>query len=268
MVMFTYVNFIFLKFMKKISAVIVAHNEEKKIRDCLKSLYFVDEIVVVLDRCNDKTKEIALEYNAIIQEGSWEIEGARRNIALNLAQGEWILEIDADERVSEELKNEIIEKIRTSNRCGFNIGIANYVGKRWIKFGWLRTIAVLKRNSLSYRGIKKYHEDKQIHPTCFFDGKIYDLENYLIHLVDDDIADLLARFNRYTNWKANDMVLKNKKLPNIFKLICSVKWRFCKSYIFKKGYKEGVIGILIAILCAIYPLVSYLKFKEIKNENC
>ena len=267
MVLFTYVNFIFLKFMKKISAVIVAHNEEKKIRDCLKSLDFVDEIVVVLDRCSDKTKEIALEFNAIIKEGSWEIEGSRRNVGLNLAQGEWILEIDADERVGLELKNEIIEIIKTSNQCGYNLGIANYIGKRLVKFGWLRTIAVLKRNSLSYRGLKKYHEDKQIHPTCDFNGKIYDLKNHLTHLVDDDVADLITRFNRYTNWKANDMILKNKQLPNLFKLFFSVKWRFCKSYIFKKGYKEGVLGVLIALLCAIYPLVAYLKYREKKNEN-
>ncbi len=262
------VNFIFLKFMKKISAVIVAHNEEKKIRDCLRSIDFVDEIVVVLDRCSDNTKQITLEFKAKIIEGSWELEGVRRNIALSSASCEWILEIDCDERVSDELKNEILQVINNSDKCCYNVGIANYIGKRWVKYGWLRTIGVLKRNSLSYRGLKKYDEDKLVHPTYNFEGKVGDLKHYLIHLVDDDIADLLARFNRYTNWKAKDIISKNKKLPNLLQLFLSVKWRFCKSYFFKKGYKEGVLGLLIALLCAMYPLVAYLKVKEKNNENC
>ena len=267
MIFISDVNFIFLKFMKKISAVIVAHNEEKKIRDCLRSLDFVDEIIVVLDRCSDNTKEIALEFKAKTFEGAWEIEGARRNLALKMASSEWILEIDCDERVSEELKKEILEIIKSSEIGCYNVGIANYIGKRWVKYGWLRTLGVLKRNSLSYRGLKKYDEDKLVHPTFNFEGKISDLKNNLIHLVDDDVADLLARFNRYTNWKANDMISKNKKLPNLLQLFLTIKLRFCKSYLFKKGYKEGALGVLIALLCALYPLVAYLKVKEKNNEN-
>lgn len=253
--------------MKKISAVIVAHNEEKKIKDCLQSLDFVDEIVVVLDKCTDNTKQIVQQFNTVICEGSWNIEGMRRNCGLNLAQGQWILEIDADERVSKELKEEILEVIKTANPCGFEVGIANFVGERWIKHGWLRTMGVLKRHSLSYKGLKKYHEDKEIHPTFSFDGKVYDLQNYIIHLVDDNIADLWLRFNRYTNWRANDMFLKKQKLPNFLKLVISAEIRFYKSYFFKKGYKEGVLGVLIALLCALYPIVSYLKLKEKINEN-
>jgi glycosyltransferase involved in cell wall biosynthesis len=93
---------------KKLSAVIVAHNEEEKIADCLRSLNFANEIVVVLDKCSDRTKEIVLEFTDKIIEGSWNIEGARRNVALSAATGEWILEIDADERISKELAQEIL----------------------------------------------------------------------------------------------------------------------------------------------------------------
>ena len=124
------VNFIFLKFMKKISAVIVAHNEEKKIRDCLRSIDFVDEIVVVLDRCSDNTKQITLEFKAKIIEGSWELEGVRRNIALSSASCEWILEIDCDERVSDELKNDFYDKLgipKTMDRIDFIDAIVDRV---------------------------------------------------------------------------------------------------------------------------------------------
>ncbi len=251
--------------MTKISAVIVAHNEEKKIEDCLKSLDFADEIVVVLDKCGDNTKNIVAKYTDKIIEGSWNIEGARRNVALNAATGEWVLEIDADERISLELKNEILA-IKNSAPAVFIVPIDNYVGKRLVKYGWLRILGVLQRQTIHYRGFKKYHEDKEIHPTADLKGEIKKLQNPIIHLVDDDIADLLARFNRYTNWKANDLISKNKVKNNIFSAIIDLKLRFIKSFFGKKGYKEGLLGLLIAMLCGLYPLVSYLKAKE-KNEN-
>jgi glycosyltransferase involved in cell wall biosynthesis len=258
--------------MTKISAVIVAHNEEKKITNCLESLNFVDEIIVVLDKCSDKTKQIVEEYinktkPGKIIEGSWNIEGARRNVALNNASNNWILELDADERISTELAREIMSEIINSKPCAFVVPIANYIGKRYVKYGWIRTLGVLKRQTIHYKGLKKYHEDKEIHPTADLKAEIKYLKNPIIHLVDDNISDLLLRFNRYTNWRAADLSLNEKKEKSLFGKIYDFKLRFIKSFIFKKGYKEGSLGFLIAILSALYPLVSYLKAKE-KNENC
>ena len=251
--------------MPKISAVIVAHNEEKKIAECLQSLDFVDEVVVVLDKCSDRTKEIVLKFTDKIVEGSWNLEGARRNVALNSTSFEWILEIDADERISAELAQEILT-IKNSSPCAVIIPIANYIGKRYVQFGWLRTLGVLSRQTLTYRGLKKYHEDKEVHPTCDLDAEIKYLENPLAHLVDDNIADLLARFNRYTNWRANDLISSGKVTSqtevSLLKKIIKFKYRFFKSFIIKKGYKEGYLGFLIAILSALYPITSYLKAKE------
>jgi glycosyltransferase involved in cell wall biosynthesis len=247
----------------------VAHNEEKKLEDCLRSLNFVDEIVVVLDKCSDKSKEIALKFTDKIIEGSWDIEGARRNVALIAASCDWILEIDADERITRELADEIKCEIKTSEPCGFHIPINNYVGKKFVKYGWLRTIAVSRRQTLFYRGLKKYHEDKQVHPTADFDGKFKSLKNAIIHLMDDDVSDLLARFNRYTTWKANDIVARGKtfKKRSIFYFIFGFKMRFFKSFFIKKGYKEGALGLLIATLGASYPVVSYLKVAEKINNK-
>ena len=250
----------------KISAVIVAHNEEKKLEDCLLSLDFVDEIVVVLDKCSDSSKKIATKYSDKIIEGSWTIEGARRNVALGAATHEWILEIDADERISKELAAEIKLEIAKARPCGYYIPIANYVGKRWIKYGWLRTLGVLRRQTLTYCGLKKYHEDKEIHPTFAGDFEIKSLQNPIIHLVDEDIADLIARFNRYTSWKANDMIAKRKIKGGIFYFLITFQLRFFKSFVSKKGYKECGFGFLIALLAGLYPIISYLKAKE-KNEN-
>ncbi len=247
--------------MSKISAVIVAHNEEKKIADCLRSLDFVDEIVVVLDKCTDGTKAIVQNFTNKIIEGSWKIEGARRNVAVSAATGDWILEIDADERISKELAQEILA-IKNDQPCAFIAPIHNYIGKRFVQYGWLRTLGVVERQTMHYRGVKKYHEDKEIHPTCDLSAEVKYLKNPIIHLVDEDVADLIARFNRYTNWKANDMIAKKKIKGGFFYSIVAFKLRFIKSFFVKKGYKEGLLGVLIAVLCGLYPLVSYLKANE------
>lgn len=252
--------------MTKISAVIVAHNEEKKIEDCLKSLHFADEIVVVLDKCSDGTKEIVEKYTKNIIEGSWNIEGARRNVAVKAASHEWILEMDADERICQELEKEILELTEFSDPCCYIVPIANYVGDRYVKYGWMRTLGVLQRQTIHYKGYKKYHEDKEIHPTADLEGEVKTLENPIVHLVDDNVCDLLNRFNRYTNWRAKDMLSSGKKVK-ILKMIIGFKIRFIKSFFAKKGYKEGGLGFLIAVLAGLYPIVSYIKSKEISANN-
>lgn len=250
--------------MSKISAVIVAHNEEEKIADCLRSLAFVDEIVVVLDKCTDRTKEIVLKFTDKIIEGSWRIEGARRNVALNAASHDWILEADCDERFSPELAAEILEISKNSSPCAARVTIANFVGKRQVKYGWLRVVAPLDRIILTFKGAKKYHEDREIHPTFDLNAEVKNLKNPLTHLMDDDVSDMLARFNRYTTWRANDMIAKGKIKGGFLKSIVDFKMRFFKAFIVKKGFREGAMGLLIAILAGLYPLVSYLKAREKK----
>ena len=98
----------------KLSALVVAHNEEADLDDCLTSLAFADDLVVVLDRCTDGSLDIARRHNARIAEGAWEIEGERRNLGIEMCEGNWILEVDADERVSPSLAAEVRETISTS----------------------------------------------------------------------------------------------------------------------------------------------------------
>lgn len=247
----------------KLSVAIVAHNEEKNLADCLECLKFADEIVVVLDKTTDRSKEIALKYTNRIIEGSWNIEGARRNIAVNACSGDWILEIDADERVSPALASEILNAIKAPVAVGFTIPIDNYIGNRLVKYGWLRTLCVTKRQSIAPKSAKIYHEDKELHPTCDLKvSQIRTLTNPLIHLVDENISDLLNRFDRYTSRKASDMIAKSKIKGGFFSLLFKFKSRFIKSFIIKRGYKEGVLGILIAALAGLYPVVSYLKTRK------
>ena len=120
----------------RLSALVVVHNEEAQLADCLGSVSFADELVVVLDRCSDGSKDIAERYGAQLVEGAWELEGPRRNSGIDACSGDWILEVDADERVTAQLAEEIRATIAAAPYGHFLIPFDNYVGDRLVKYGW------------------------------------------------------------------------------------------------------------------------------------
>jgi len=248
---------------KLLSALIIAHNEQDNLDDCLAPLTdFCDEIVVILDKCTDNSKKVAAKYTKNIFEGSWEIEGKRRNIGISKCKGQWILELDADQRISKELSKEIVDKIKSSAPCHFEAEIQNYVGERFIKYGWLRTMAVDRQHKVHFKGLKKYHEDKMVHPTADIEGEVKSLQNPVKHFMDKDINDMIARFNKYTTLKAMDSISSGKAKIRKGYGIFSFMNRFCKAFFIKKGYKEGRIGFFIAIFGALYPLAVSVKINE------
>ena len=120
----------------KLSALVVVHNEEQDLETCLQHLLFVDEIVVLLDRCTDNSKNIAEQYAHKIVEGAWEFEGDRRNTGIDSCTGPWIIDADADEWISDELADEIRETIKTTEYDIFDIPVRNYIGGHLVKYGW------------------------------------------------------------------------------------------------------------------------------------
>jgi len=252
-----------------LSAVVVAHNEEYHLDECLKTLSFADELVVVLDKCTDKSKEIALKHTKNIIEGSWNIEGERRNTALDNCHGKWVLELDADERISEELRKEILANIKTNDKCNFKTLVHNYVGNRFVKYGWLRVMGKHDEQFIHYNGNKKYAEDRSLHPIADLRGETKTLQNPIIHYMDHDIADLINRFNRYTSLRAKDIIASGKKVKKrgLCLLFFSFLNRFFKAFIKGKGYREGGLGLLVSFFSSSYNLAAYLKAIEILNSS-
>ena len=119
-----------------LSALVVAHNEERQLADCLGRLGFADEIVVVLDRCSDCSRAIALGFTDRLVEGAWPREGPRRHAGIDACRGKWILEIDADERVTPELAVEIQCTVQASSAAWHLIPVDNYIGARRVRWGW------------------------------------------------------------------------------------------------------------------------------------
>jgi glycosyltransferase involved in cell wall biosynthesis len=246
----------------RLSALVVAHNEEADLDDCLRSLAFADDLVVVLDRCTDGSKDIALAHNARIAEGAWEIEGERRNLGIEMCTGDWILEVDADERVSPALASEVRETIATAPFGHFLVPYHNYVGERLIEFGWgpgwgvSATVRLFAKDAEA--GPAKIWGDQRIHPALVLKGPLGSLKEPMIHYVDRDISDMIARLDRYTTARARDLRASGD-IGSFRHNIRRIFSRFWKCYVRRRGYREGQYGFLIALMAGLYPILSYLK---------
>jgi glycosyltransferase involved in cell wall biosynthesis len=242
----------------RLSALVVAHNEERQLADCLSCLVFADEIVVVLDRCDDRSPEIARRFTEQVLEGAWEREGERRNAGIMACRGDWILEIDADERVGPELAVEIAATIAQSPADWHLIPIDNYVGDRLIRWGWGASFGRSAHAGLFRQSAKRWGAGR-VHPAITLSGRQgRTLEARLAHYVDRDISDMLRRLDRYTTARARDL-RESGDIGSFSHNLRRIFSRFWKCFIARRGYREGEWGFLIALCAALYPILSYLK---------
>ena len=243
--------------MTRLSALVVAHNEEAQLAQVLETLRFADEIVVVLDRCTDNSRAIAARFAHRIVEGAWEVEGPRRHAGIDVCAGDWILEVDADERVTPGLAKEIRGRIEGAPFGHFLVPVDNYVGGRLVRHGWGGSWGTSATVRLFAKGAKRWG-GQRIHPATELLGQRMTLAEPLVHHVDRNISDMIRRLDRYTTAKARDMRAQGQigtfggNLRRLFS-------RFYKCYVRRKGYKEGHYGFLIALFAGLYPLLSHLK---------
>lgn len=245
----------------RLSALVVAHNEEGQLAACLDSLMFADELVVVLDRCTDRSKEIAQRYGARLVEGAWPLEGARRNTGIAACSGDWIIEVDADERVPAALAEEIRATIAHAPYGHFLIPFDNYIGERLVKHGWgaaWGVAATVRLFANGPQGPAKQWGDQRVHPSLRLKGRAGTLRTPMIHYVDRNISDMLLRLDRYTSARAADL-RGNGEIGSMSANVRRIFSRFWKCYVVRKGYREGGYGFLIALMAGLYPILSYLK---------
>lgn len=245
-----------------LSAVVVAHNEEAQLADCLATLTFADEIVVLLDRCTDRSREIADKCASRIIEGGWPREAARRNTAVSASAGEWIFEADADERVTPELAAEIRALIQRSSADWHLVPVDNYVGKRLVRWGWGAFFGRTAHAALYRRGVKSWKDDRVLHASVELRGTQGPrLEGRITHYVDRSISDMIQRLDRYTTLRAMDL-RRSGDIGTYGGNLRRIATRFWKCYVSRKGYREGQYGFLIALCAALYPILSYLKARH------
>jgi glycosyltransferase involved in cell wall biosynthesis len=249
-----------------LSALVVAHNEEQRLAACLERLSFADEIVVVLDKCTDASKSIARQFTDRLIEGSWELEGPRRNAGIEACRGEWIVEVDADEHVTPALAEELRSVTQNSIFAYHDIPVDNWIGTHLVRRGWGASFGKPAYPGLFRKGAKIWG-DQRVHPSLTLTGrKGPTLGNRLQHYVDRDISDMIRRFDWYTTARAQDL-RDSGDIGSGFHNVRRIVSRFFRCYVSRSGWREGGHGFLIALFAALFPLVSYLKAKYDLTER-
>lgn len=248
-----------------LSALCVVHNGEALLADCLASVGFADEIIVVLDRCTDQSKAIALAHGAVLVEGAWEIEGPRRNAGLDACSKDYILEIDADERVPAELAAEIQAILALRPQGGVFVPFDNRIGGQPITYGWGAYNGVGGKRCIFPRGAKRWGAGR-LHPSITQPDEVARTSARMVHLVYNDIPHMFQRLLRYCRLAAEDMV-EADAIPGAFTTTRRVFSRFFKAYVQRKGHKEGVYGAALAVYSGLYPLITHLIAAELRRAK-
>lgn len=248
-----------------LSVVTLTKNSEAIIEECLKSVSgWVGEIVIVDDNSTDKSLEIAKKYTDNIHIRKWVREGEHRNFAYSLAKYDYILSLDSDERVTSELRDEIINIFKEGPKFkGYNIPHRNFIGSHWIKYGGWYPNAKLK---MFARKEFKYEEEAEYHPRAFLEGPTYTLKSDIIHYAYRDFKNLFSKLNHQTDFEAKKWVRDKRKMSFRFCMVKAIS-RFIKFYFVKKGCKEGFIGFMMALASSAYQLMTYAKYWELKNDS-
>jgi len=252
----------------KISAVIIAFNEEDRLTDALISCQDIaDEIIVIDSYSTDKTVEIAKKNGAIIIQNEFKNYGDQKNFAMKQASNNWVLNLDADERISEELKSEILnikkKDIKDDNDfSAYKIKRkTSYLG-RWIKHsGWYpdKKIRLFKKD--------KSHWEGRIHEGLIVEGSISsELNGDILHYTYRDVTDHIKRLNRYSKMQAEDIVKKGKKLLYL-RVIILPPITFVRFYVWKMGVLDGFPGFLIALISSWSTAMKYIKAIELNRKK-
>lgn len=248
----------------KISAVVITYNEEANIEAALRSLEgIVSEIIVVDSHSTDLTVKIARRFTPKVFLRKWTNYSDQKNYADGLAEHPWILSLDADERLSPELGEEIRAMATDEPACaGFSMPRRVFYLGRWIKHsGWYpdRKVRLFRRDRARWEGAY-VHEDLAVN------GEIRRLRGDILHFTYRNIADHLARINAFSDLGAQKLYAQRKKC-RLGHLLLVPPGRFVKSYFLRRGCLDGFAGLVIAVLNSYSIFVRYAKLREIWKKG-
>jgi glycosyltransferase involved in cell wall biosynthesis len=235
-----------------ISAVILTKNEEKNIKDCLQSLAWCDELIVIDDNSEDKTQEIARKMGAKVFARSLNNDfAAQRNFGLEKATQDWVLFVDSDERVSEALWYEIMAQTNDPANLysGFYIKRNDVMWGRELKYGEIGNIKLLR---LAKRGVGEWQG--KVHEVWKVKGKTLLLQKPLLHYPHSTVETFLKEINFYTDLRADEL-FKKKVRASWWSIILYPKAKFVLNYILRRGYKDGLPGLVFAIMMSFHSFL-------------
>ena len=247
----------------KISATIITHNEERNLPRAIESLRSVDEIVVVDSGSSDRTVELARNLGATVIESPWSGYAKQKNLAAEKASHDWILSLDADESLSEALEAEIwkLKKNGPQFDAYTMPRMAQYLG-RWIRHsGWYpdRKVRLYDRRKAVWVG-------DYVHESVKVSGSAGHLDGNLLHFTCESLSEHLKTMDSYTTLAAEQLIANQRKVT-WGRLIFEPPWTFFNTYILKQGYLDGIEGLAIANMAALYNFLKYAKARFMSFEE-
>jgi len=248
--------------MAKLSVIIITHNEERNIQACLESVKWADEIIVVDAFSTDRTVDICRGYTDRIFQRSWRGFSEQKQFALEQASHQWVLSLDADERVSEELKGEIQKLLAEDPPWdGFYVPRRSYFLGKWMRHsGWYPgyQLRLFRKDRARLSGAR-------VHEGFLVQGRIGYLKGDLIHHTHRTLEESFHRLNLYSSLEAQD------RLPHQGR----VRWHdffthafgaFFRKYVMQKGFLDGVHGLILALITAMLKMALYMKIWELQRK--
>jgi glycosyltransferase involved in cell wall biosynthesis len=248
----------------EISAVIITYNEEKRLEPALKSLSGVAEEIILVDRySDDDTVKVAKKYTDRVFQRKWTNFADQKNFANGKAKFSWILSLDADERLSPKLKEEIMQLNKQEPGCsGFSMPREVFYLGRWIRHsGWYpdRKIRLFQKEKARWEG-------EYVHEKLVIEGEVKKLNGSIHHFTYLNIADHLRRINTFSDLGAQKLYAQNKKC-RWYHLLFLPFFRFLRAYILKAGFLDGFAGFVISVLDAYSVFARYAKLREIWKKG-
>jgi glycosyltransferase involved in cell wall biosynthesis len=241
--------------MTELSLVVLARNEERHIADCLDTLQWGDELLVVDDFSTDRTVALARERGARVERHQLVNFAAQRDFALSQAQGRWVFFVDADERATPALADEIRQVIQQDSPVGWWVPRRNIILGRWMRGGgWSPDY----QPRLMQRAKARYDPDRPVHELVLFDGEAGYLQNPLTHYNYDRLSQFTARQNRYATLEAEARWRQGLR-TRPHNLILQPFREFRRRYVTLKGYQDGGRGLLLCLLLAYYDGVAWVR---------
>ncbi|NQT32162.1 MAG: glycosyltransferase family 2 protein [Candidatus Omnitrophica bacterium] len=252
--------------MNEISVIIITRNEQAKIKECLESVKWADEIIVVDDMSTDGTRDICREHkNLKLYERKLDGFGSQKNFALSEASNKWILSVDADEVVTPELKEEILTVIEKETFDGYRLKLNNYIFGKWIQDYKSLNLRLFRRG-------KGKFTSKKVHETVIVDGKIGELDNILLHRSwsGESVSNYMKdHVNFYSSYTADDLYEMGRRVTivnSVFYFVLKPILIFFQKYFLKEGFMGGWQGFLLSVFSAVTYFKSYAKLLR-KQKN-
>lgn len=249
--------------MVKLSALVCVQNQDTQLSDCLRKLSFCDEVVVVADRCTDRSQEIARRNGCVVIDGIFPMESQRKAAGVTACTGDWILEIEPDELVDAHLAWEIRAVLQMRHDGDhYELPIDNYVGETLVRDGWAGALSARREVRLYKRGQKTWEARRLNAPATVAGRSGGSLKGAVRRILGRDVGGLVERLNRLTAIAAED-VADRKRQPWAIASLAAGAGVFLQAFVVRGGWREGRMGLLVATLSATFPLLAQMRAQDV-----